>query len=175
MDVPVHLLRVDPGAVRYHGFRADLDAVVLGGSVSPQASAVGPVPDKGGKPVQGEFARAWIAGPEPELRCPAGSQLQAGYQRAEPRAGRDDHLPCPELDGRGAHGNAVLAGLDAGDHRVRVDLGAQPLGGRRVRADVALGVADSRTRIPDGDVGFCQARVLRLPRAEFGVAELLDR
>src|SRR5215467_2156024 len=175
MDVAVHFLRVDPGAIRHHRFRADLDAVIFGGSVSPQASAIGTVPDKSGKAVQGEFARGWIARPEPELRRPAGSQLQAGYQRAEPRAGRDDYLRCPELDGRGARGDAVLAGLDAGDHRVRVDLGAQPLGGRRVRPDVALGVADSRARIPDGDVRFRQARVLRLPGEKFGVAELLDR
>lgn len=101
--------------------------------------------------------------------------MQAGHQCAEPCAGRDDHLRRPELDGRGAHGNAVPAGLDTGDHRVRVDLGAQPLGRRRVRPDVALGVADSRARIPDGYVRFRHARVLGLPGEKFGVAEFLDR
>ena len=176
VDVAVHLLRVDGGAGRRQpGMQADLDAEVVGGAVPPQVLTVGAFPDERGELVQGEVVGERVAGPEPVQRCPAGSQRQTGDQRPEPRPGRDDHLLGLPLGGRGAHGNPARAGLDAGDHRVRVDLGAQPPGRFGLRAHVALGVADPGTRVPDRDVVRGQARVLRLARGQFLVAELHDR
>ena len=62
-----------------------------------------------------------------------------------------------------------------GDHGVRVDVGTEPLGGICLGADVALGVADPRARVPDRHVAGVQAGVLRLPGGQFIVAQLNHR
>src|SRR5262249_8905283 len=173
-NVAVHLLRVEARTSREvkRFVWADLDTEVLVRSMPPQATTAVPLPDEGGELGQGELIRAGIAGPEPILRRPPRGKRQARHQCAEPRPGGHHHLEGPEFDGRGPHYDAVTAGLDVSDHRVRVDLGTEPARCAGLCPDVALGVTDARAWIPHRDVVRGQVRVLRLPGHKIQMAEL---